>query len=186
MHRPLIVLSPRRPLVILLRLVVALPPVTPPSCPLIVPPSSPFVVLSLRRPLVVSSHRLVVTSPLVVLPSRCPLAPPLSRCLVLAGCCVNSHCAALLSTCHATSLSSCRPITALTSRHLIPPAGCCVASCRTTLLSSSHRATLSLSCSGWLLRCLPSCCPLVLLLCLPLIISLSHYCGTLLLSHLTG
>jgi hypothetical protein len=42
-HRPLFVLSPRRPLVVLLWLVIALPPLTPPSCPLVVPPSRPFV-----------------------------------------------------------------------------------------------------------------------------------------------
>ncbi len=134
-HRPLVVLSPRRPLVVLLRLVVALPPVTPPSCPLVVPPSRHFFVLSLHPPLVVSSHRLVVASPLVVPPSCCPLAPPVSRCLAPAGCCVNSCCATLSSSHRATPSSSCRPITALTSRRLIAPAGCCVASRRTALSS---------------------------------------------------
>ncbi len=42
-HRPLVILSPRRPLVVLLWLVVALPPVTPLSRPLVMPSSHPFV-----------------------------------------------------------------------------------------------------------------------------------------------
>jgi hypothetical protein len=103
-HRPLVVLSPRCPLVVLLRLVVALPPITPPSHPLVVPPSCPFVVLSLRRPLVVSSHQLVVALPLVVPPSCRPLAPPLSCRLAPAGCCVNSCCAAISSSRHAEKI----------------------------------------------------------------------------------
>ncbi len=65
-------------------------------------------------------------------------------------------------------------------------AGCCVASRRTALSLSSHRAALLSSCSGWLLRCLPSRRPLVLLSCLPLVISSSYHCSTLSLSHLTG
>ncbi len=187
LHCPLVILSPRCPLVILLRLVVALPPDTLPSSPLVVPLSRPFVILSLRRPLVVSSHRLVVALPLVLPPSCRPLAPLLSRHLAPAGCCINSCCATLLSSHCATPLSSHHPITALTSRRLIAPASCCIASCCTALSSSSHHAALSLSCSGWLLRCLPSCCPRVLSSwCLPLIISLSYHCGTLLLSHLTS
>jgi hypothetical protein len=185
-HRPLVVLSPCRPLVVLLRLVVALPPITPPSCPHVVPPSNPFIILSLHGPLIVSSHRLVVVSPLVVPHPHCPLAPPLSRHLAPAGCCVNSCCATLSSSCRATPLSSHHPITALTSRRLIAPAGCCVASHCTALSLSSHRTALLLSCSGWLLRCLLSRRPLVLSSCLPLVISSSYHCGTLLLSHLTG
>ncbi len=43
LHCPLVILSPRRPLVVLLWLVVALPPVMLPSRPLIAPPSRPFV-----------------------------------------------------------------------------------------------------------------------------------------------
>jgi hypothetical protein len=97
LHRPLVVLSPRRPLVVLLRPIVALPLVALPSCPLVVPPSQPLVFLSLHHPLVVSSHRLVVASPLVVPPSCRPLTPPLSCCLAPAGCCVNSRHAAFLS-----------------------------------------------------------------------------------------
>ncbi len=124
--------------------------------------------------------------PLVVPPSRRPLAPPLSSCLASAGSCVNSHCVALLSSRPATPLSSHRPITALPSPCLIAPAGCCLVSHRTTLLLSSCRAALLSSCSGWLLRCLPSRRPLILLLCLPLVISLSYHCAPLLLSHLTG
>ncbi len=53
-HRPLVILSPRRPLVVLLWLVVALPPVTPPSCPLVMPPSRPFVPTLMPTP---ASHR---------------------------------------------------------------------------------------------------------------------------------
>jgi hypothetical protein len=140
LHRPLVVLSPRRPLVVLLRLVVALPPVTPPSRPLVVPPSHHFFVLSLRPPLVVSSHWLVVALPLVIPPSRCPLAPPLSRHLAPAGCCVNSRRATLSSSHRATSSSSRHPITALTSCRLIAQAGCCVASRCTALSLSSHCA----------------------------------------------
>jgi hypothetical protein len=119
LHCPLVVLSPRRPLVILLWLVVAFPPVTPPSCPLVVPPSCHFFVLSLWHPLVVSSHRLIVTLPLVVPPTHCLLAPLLSRHLAPAGYCVNSRRAALSSSRRATSSSSHRPITALTSCCLI-------------------------------------------------------------------
>jgi hypothetical protein len=128
---PLVVLSLCRPLVVSSHwLVVVLPLVAPPSChpltlplslscagwllcrlsscrPLILPPSCSLLILSLRRPLVVSSHWLVVAMPLIALPSRCPLTPPLSCRLALAGCCVASSCAALLSSCHATlSLSS--------------------------------------------------------------------------------
>jgi hypothetical protein len=79
-----------------------------------------------------------------------------------------SRCVALLSL-H-------RPITALPACCLIAPAGCCVTSCCTPLLSSSHRAALSFSCSAWLLRSLPSHCPLVLSLCLPLVYSSSLSC----------
>jgi hypothetical protein len=186
LHCPFVVLSPCRPLVVLLRLVVALPPITPPSHPLIVPPSRPFIFLSLHRPLVVSSHRLVVALPLVVPLSCHPLAPPLSRRLAQAGCCVNSRHAALSSSRCATPSSSHHPITALPSHRLIVPAGCCVNSHCSALSSSSHCAALLSSCIVWLLHCLPSRRPLVLSSCLPLIISSSHHCATLLLSHLNG
>jgi hypothetical protein len=53
-HRPLVVLSPRRPLVILLWLVVALPPVTPLSRPLVVPCTCPFVPTLMPTP---AAHR---------------------------------------------------------------------------------------------------------------------------------
>jgi hypothetical protein len=129
----LVVLSLRRPLVVSSHwLVVALPHVAPPSrrplippllsscagwllrrlssCrPLILPPSCPLLVLSLRHPLVVSSHQLVLALPLVAPPSCCPLTLPLSRCLLPAGCCVASHRAAL---------SSCRPLVLLSSSTL--------------------------------------------------------------------
>jgi hypothetical protein len=53
-HRPLVVLSMRHPLVILLWLVVALPPVMPPSHPLVVSPSRPFVPTLMPTP---AAHR---------------------------------------------------------------------------------------------------------------------------------
>ncbi len=53
-HRPLVVLSPRRPLVVLLWLVVALPPIMPSSCPLVVPPSCPFIPTLMPTP---AAHR---------------------------------------------------------------------------------------------------------------------------------
>ena len=62
--------------------IVASPLVAPPSRPLAALHSCPLVVLSLRRPLAVSSRRLVVASPLVALPSRPLIAPP-SRPLVV-------------------------------------------------------------------------------------------------------
>ncbi len=44
-YRPLVVLSLRRSLLVLRRLVVASPLVTPPFCPLVVPPSRPLILL---------------------------------------------------------------------------------------------------------------------------------------------
>ncbi len=79
------------------KLVVVLPLVALPSCPLVMPPSHPIVILSLPCPLVVSSHRLVVALPLVAPPSCCSLTPLLSRHLTLAGCCIAS-CRATLSS----------------------------------------------------------------------------------------
>jgi hypothetical protein len=144
------------------RRVVALPLVVPPSCPLVMPPSHPLAILSLHRPLVVSSHWLVVVSPLVAPPSHLPLTLLLSHHLAPAGCCIASCLASLLFYCHAALLSSCCPLTALLSHCLITPAGCCIASRCTALLLSSHCDALSLICSGWLLRCLLLCRPLVL------------------------
>jgi hypothetical protein len=185
-HRPLIILSLRRSLFILGWLVVALPLNALPPRPLVVPPSCRLIVLSLRSPLLVSLCWLVVVSPLIA-PSSChPLTTPPSRHLVPAGCCVASCCAALSSSHHAALLSSHRPLTALTSGQLIALAGCWVASCRTALSLSSPSATLSLSCSSWLLCCISLRCPLILLLCRPLVISLSSHCAALLLSHRAG
>jgi hypothetical protein len=134
------------------------------------PPSRPLVLLSLCCPLTVSSHWLVVASPLIV-PSSChPLTPLLSCCLALAGCCVNScraallssrrpppcplvvlslHCPLIISLCRlvVASPSHC-PLTAPPSCQLAL-AGCCVASHRAAL-SSSCRAVLSSS------RCAPA------------------------------
>ncbi len=173
LHCPLVVLSLHHPLVVLLQLVVALPLLSPHSCPLVVLPSHPLVVLSLHCLLVVLLRWLIVASPLVILPSCCPLTPTLSRHLAPAGCCVTSCRATHLSSCCATLSSSHCLFTVLPSHCLIAPAGSCVTSCGIPLLLSSHCAALLLSCSGWLLCCLllrrplvlSSCCPLVLLLC---------------------
>jgi hypothetical protein len=78
------------------------------ACPLVVPLSRPLILLSLRCPLVVSSHRLVVALPLVTTPSRPPLTAPPSRCLALTGCGVAFHHATFSSSCCA-SLSSFHP-----------------------------------------------------------------------------
>ncbi len=116
--------------------------------------------------------------------NRCPPPPPPTLPLLPGRHCHHHHHCSPFRC--ATLSSSHRPITALPSCHLIAPAGCCVASRCTALSSSSHRAALSSSCSGWLLRCLPSRHPLVLLSCLPLVLSLSYHCAALSLSHLTG
>jgi hypothetical protein len=60
LHRPLIILSLRCPFVVLCKLVVVLPLIAPPSCPLVMPPYHSLIVLSLCRSLVVSSHQLVI------------------------------------------------------------------------------------------------------------------------------
>jgi hypothetical protein len=77
------------------------------ACPLVMPFSHPLIVLSLRCPLIVSSCRLVVASPLVALPSCRPLTTPPSRHLALAGCCIASRHATLLSSCRASLSSFC-------------------------------------------------------------------------------
>jgi hypothetical protein len=101
--------------------------------------------LLLHRPLAVLSlcHSLVVLHRLV---DVLPLVAPPSRPLVV--------------------LSLCCPLC------LIALACCWVASHCTALSSTSHCATLSLSCSGWLLHCLLSHCPLVLSLHHPLVLLL--------------
>jgi hypothetical protein len=186
LHRPLVVLSLRRSLIVLHWLIVALPLVAPPSCPLVVPPSRPLIDLSLRCPLIVSLHQLIVELPPVAPPYCHPLTVLPSHCLALAGCCIASRCAALLSSRRATPLSSLRPLTVPPSCCLISPAGCCVASCCTALSSSSHSATLSSSCAGWLLHQLLACRTLVLSLCRPLVLLSPSHCTALLLSHCAG
>ena len=111
------------------------------ASPLGAPPSRPLVVLSLRRPLAISSRRLVLRHLLL----RChfssprPLtAPPSRHLIVQAGCCVASRRAAISSSHHADLLSSCCPFTAPPSCRLIVASGCCVASCCAVVLSS-HR-----------------------------------------------
>jgi hypothetical protein len=104
LHHPLVVLSLCRSLVILHRLFVASPLVTPPSRPLVVPPSHPLIVLCC--PLAILLRWLVVALPLVAPPSCCPLTAPPCHCIALAGFCVASHRAALSSSCHAVLLSS--------------------------------------------------------------------------------
>jgi len=103
------------------------------SCQLVV--ALPLVVLSLRRPLIVLSCQLVVAS--VVLPSHCLVAP--------AGCPIASRC----------------PLVVPSSRQLVAPACCRITSPRPLVvpraaLSSSRR-------TGWLLRRLLMCHPLVVL-----------------------
>jgi hypothetical protein len=111
-HRPLIVLSLRRSCCLALSdCCIASHCAALSSCrPLVVPPSRPLLVLSLRRPLVVSSQRLVVALPLVAPPSCRPLTPLLLRPLAPAGCCVDSHRAALLSSRRAALSSSHCPL----------------------------------------------------------------------------
>jgi hypothetical protein len=103
------------------------------SCQLVV--ALPLVVLSLRLPLIILSHQLVVAS--IALPSRCLVAP--------AGCRIASH----------------RPLVVPPSRQLVAPACCCITSPRPLV---GPRAALSSSCrTGWLLRCLSTRRPLVIL-----------------------
>jgi hypothetical protein len=186
LYRLLVVLSLRRSLVVLLRLLAASTLVAPPSRPHVMPPPRPLIVLSLRCPLVVSSCWLVVASPFVAPPSLCPLTAPPSHRLAPAGCCVASRHTALTSSRHASLSSFLRPITAPPSCCLISPAGCCVASRRTALSSSSRSAALSSSCAGWLLRQLLSRHPLVLTSCHLLVLSSSYHCADLSLSHCDG
>jgi hypothetical protein len=110
------------------------------SCQLVV--SSPLVVLSLRCPLVVLLRLLVVASPHAILSLRCHLVV-LSRQLVvtlpltvllLRHPLVNSLCQLVV----ASSLLVFLLLPALPSRPLIAPAGCCIASRRAALLSSRH------------------------------------------------
>ncbi len=67
--------------------------------PLVMPPSCSLLILSLCRPLVVSSHQLVVAFSLVALPSCHHLTLLLSCRLAPAGCCIASCRAALLLCC---------------------------------------------------------------------------------------
>jgi hypothetical protein len=97
--------------------------------------------------------------PLTALPSCCLISP--------AGCCVASHCTALSSSSHSAALIILRQL--VVALPLVAPPSCCAAllSCPRPLTASSHCTALSLShLTGWLLRCLSSRCPLVVLLLL--------------------
>jgi hypothetical protein len=163
----LVVLSLHHPLVVLRKLVIALPLATLPSCPLVVPNSCPLIVLSLHHPLVVSSHWLVFASHFVSPPFCHPLTLPLLL-----------SCAGWLLRC----LLSCRPLVVPPSRPLL------ILSLHRNLVVSSQRPVVAfplaapppcplltpllslLSCTGWLLRCLPLRRPLIMLPSCPLII----------------
>jgi hypothetical protein len=137
------------------------------------PPLSSLIILSLRCPLIVSSHWLVVALPLIVPPSCPPLTLPLFCHLAPAGCCINSchppsrplivppPCPLVVLSLGCPLLISSRrlvvalplvappshcPLTALPSCHLAL-AGCCVASHRTTLMSSCCAILLFSSCA---------------------------------------
>ena len=126
---PLVLLSLHHPLVVLLcQLVVALPLAIfslrcclvlfkPAGChiasprPLVAPPTHPLILSSWTRcPLVISLSRhatsrcLIASVGCCIIISHRPLAAP-SSCplIVLAGCCIASPCAALLSSCRSPS-----------------------------------------------------------------------------------
>ena len=116
------------------------------------------LVLSLPRPLVLSSSRCSLTA----LPSR--------RLIAQAGCCLTSCHTAVSSSRYTALSSSCHPLTVPPSRLLIARSGCCIG---LVLSSSSHCAALLLSNrAGWLLCCLSLRRPFVLSLPCPLILSL--------------
>ncbi len=144
----------------------------------------------MRSPLIVLSRWLVVVLPLLALPSCRPLTALPFCHLALAGCCVASHLASLLSSLCAALLSShsllrlvvalplivppsCCPLTPPLSCHLVP-AGYSIAYCCATF-SSSCRSTLSSS--HCLLTALLSCCLIV-----PAGSSITSHCNTLSLS----
>jgi hypothetical protein len=153
------------------------PPLTaPPSC-----------CLAQAGCCVASSRNALSSSRCAALSSYCRhLTSPPSCCLISpAGCCVASRCTALSSSSHSTALvvlrrlvvasllvappsrhatlsSSPLPLTAPPSHCLISTGGCCVASCHAALSLSSYSFALSSSCTGWLLRRLLLCRPLVL------------------------
>jgi hypothetical protein len=176
-----------RPLVLLLcQLVVELPVVALPSCPLVISSRrhlfSPHLSssshctalssyhcsgwlllrrLSLRRTLVLfsTSHCATLSSSnrtgwlLPRLSSCRPLIFSLRRTLVLLS---SSHCTALSPSHHAVWLLHCLSLI-----------------CRLDLSSSSYCSTILSTCADWLLCCLSSHRPLVLLSCCSLILLLS-------------
>jgi hypothetical protein len=111
--------------------------------------ASPLLVLSLCRPPVILSHQLVLASPLAVLSLRRPLVLSSCRLVVASPLDAPPTCPLVVPPSHPLSMPAdchiafCHPLVAPPSRPLIVPAGCCVVfSCVTHL--SSH-------CAGWLL-----------------------------------
>jgi hypothetical protein len=131
-----------------------------------------------------NDHRLNITD---CIASCCPLIAPPSCCLVAPA---GFH------------ITYRHPLIALPSRRLVAPAGGCIASCHPLLVPPSRQlvapacchiaspcplvvsrtALLSSCCASWLLRCLSTHCPLVVLLSCCLVVLLSC-CLVVSLSH---
>ena len=131
-----------------------------------------------------NDHRLNITD---CIASCCPLIAPPSCCLVAPA---GFH------------ITYRHPLIALPSRRLVAPAGGCIASCHPLLVPPSRQlvapacchiaspcplvvsrtALLSSCCASWLLRCLSTHCPLVVLLSCWLVVLLSCCLGVS-LSH---
>ena len=201
---PLVVLSLRRPLVVLShQLVVASPlAVLSLSHPLVLssrqlaPVASPLLVLLLRRPLVVLSRQLVVASPLavlslshpLVLSSRqlAPFASPLLVLLLRRPLILSSRRLVVVSPqdvppSHRLILSSCRPLAVSSSGRAALSSSRHASWLSHHLSSSSRCAALSSSHrAGWLLHCLSLRPPLVLSSCRCLVVP--AYC-CIIISH---
>jgi hypothetical protein len=90
------------------------------------------LVLSSRRPLILSSRCYLVFSPHLSSSSRSCTTLSSSHCAgwLLLRCLLSRHRLVLSSSRRAALSSSCLPLTAPPSRHLITPSGCCVNSRR--------------------------------------------------------
>jgi hypothetical protein len=147
---PLVVLSLRHPLVVLLRQLVVASPLAILSfrCPRIVLSRQlvvtlPLTVLLLRHPLVNSSCQLVVASSLLVLSLR--PTPPSCPLVASAGCCVASRHAALSSSRHLVV----PPLVVLSRQLVVMPSS--------LFVFSLHRPLVLSSC--WLVVALPVLAP---------------------------